>query len=117
MLPNVFDTLFKHDICFAVCASVVRFTIKGLDFHSSNFFIVVQKFELPHLKRFYFKKSPRHSDIYEYDLSEQEVEYFKTVAHLFTREFYGEEGRVFELTEKPFKRIYLTSTNLKTARL
>lgn len=103
---TIFEVLFEKEICFAVNVSLNTFKSKGIDENSRDYFLIVQKQDLKELKNMNFKRTNDYANVYERDLSVNEISEFKTYMDKFVKVQHNQFGRVYELKNNSFKKLH-----------
>jgi hypothetical protein len=103
---SIFDTLFEKKICFAVIVSLVTFRCKSIQDNSKVYSVYILEPDLKKLKSFKFKKEERYPNLYEMDLHEITVDEFKRHMDKFVKVQHCASGRVYELKNNSFKKMY-----------
>lgn len=103
---TIFEVLFKKEICFAVNVSEQAFKSKGIDMNSKDWWLIIQKQDLNKLKDFQFFETIDYPNVFEYDLSVDEVAEFKTNMDKFIKVHHNEYGRTYELKNNSFKELH-----------
>ena len=98
---TIFEVLFKKEICFAVCVGLNR-----LDESSRDYFLIVQEQDLKYLKNMNFERTNDYPNVFERDLSVDEISEFKANMDKFVEVQNNQFGRVYELKENSFKKMY-----------
>ena len=98
---TIFEVLFEKEICFAVSASLNR-----LDEGSRDYFLIVQEQDLKYLKNMNFERTDDYANVFERDLSADEIKEFKTNMDKFVEVQHNQFGRVYELKNNSFKKLY-----------
>lgn len=98
---TIFEVLFKKEICFAVIASLNR-----LDEGSRDYCLIVQEQDLKDLENMNFEKTNDYENVFERDLSADEIKEFKTNMDKFVEVKHNQFGRVYELKNNSFKKLY-----------
>jgi hypothetical protein len=106
---TIFEVLFEKEICFAVNVSLNTFKGKGIDENSRDYFIIVQKQDLKDLKGFGFHQTNDYQNVFERDLSVNEISEFKTYMDKFVKVQHNQFGRVYELKNNSFKKLHETN--------
>lgn len=107
---TIFEVLFENKICFAVNVCFITAKNKSIDENSRDYFIIVLKTDLKDLKKDNFKRSNIFINIYERDLSLAEISEFKSHMDKFIKVQHDSFGRVYELKNNSFKKLF---NNLK----
>lgn len=103
---TIFEVLFEKEICFAVIVSLNTFNGEGIDENSRDYSLIVQKQDLKELKNMNFKKTDDYVNVYERDLSVSEIAEFKTYMDKFVKVQHNKFGRVYELKNNSFQKLY-----------
>jgi len=111
---TIFEVLFEKEICFAVNVSLNTFKGKGIDENSRDYFLIVQKQDLTKLKNMGFKRTNDYANVYERDLSIDEIIEFKANQDKFVKVQHNQFGRVYELKNNSFKKLHETLKRAET---
>ena len=103
---TIFEVLFEKEICFAVNVSINTFKGKGLDESSKDYFLIVQEKDLNDLENMNFERTNDYANVYERDLSVDEITEFKTIMDKFVKVQHNQFGRVYELRNNSFKKLH-----------
>jgi hypothetical protein len=98
---TIFEVLFEKGICFAVNVGFNR-----LDENSKYYFLIVQKQDLKDLKNMNFERTDDYANVYERDLSADEITEFKTNMDKFVKVQHNQFGKVYELKNNSFKKLH-----------
>lgn len=103
---TIFEVLFKKEICFAVIVSLNTFKGKGIDENSRDYFLIVHKQDMKDLKNMNFKRTNDYANVFERDLSVDEITEFKTNMDKFIKVQHNQFGRIYELKNNSFKKLH-----------
>ena len=114
---TIFEVLFEKGICFTVNISTLK--IKGVEESSRAYFIIVHESDLndiiingeiskhsKEINKFRFYRTDEYQDIFERDLSEDDIIEFKEYMNKFIKVKHNKFGRVYELKGNSFKEMY-----------
>ena len=104
-MENIFETLIRKNICFAVVVGTNTFKTKGIDLHTKDYFLILLQSRITS-PRIDFLKNKQYPKIFTYTLYQDEIDYFKENSDKFNRVISNEFGRVFELKGNNFKKKY-----------
>lgn len=115
---TIFEVLFEKGICFAVNVSISTL-IKGVEESSRTYFVIVHESDLndtvingkiskyfKEINKFRFYRTDEYSDVFERDLSEDDIIEFKEYMNKFIKVKHNKFGRVYELKGNSFKEMY-----------
>jgi len=101
---NVFQTLDKKEVCYAVGVSKVG-VIRGEDaFIDREYYIIASREDRPKIKRMRFRGEFPTSRTIERTLTDREVEIFKKDIEKYIKVHHDKNGRVYEVRGNGFKR-------------
>lgn len=105
---TIFEVLFEKEICFTVNVSVNIFKGKGIDDNSRDYFLIILKKSLEgvYKKELAFHKMKDYPNLLERDLSVLEIAEFKTLLDKFVKVQHSKLGRIYELKNNSFKKLY-----------
>jgi hypothetical protein len=103
---TIFEVLFEKEICFAVNVSLNTFKGNGIDENSRDYFLIVLKQDIKELKKMGFHRTTDYSNVFERDLSVNEIREFKTYMDKFVKVQHNQFGRVYELKNNSFKKLH-----------
>jgi len=103
---TIFEVLFGKEICFAVNVSLNSAKNKAIEENSRDYFLVVLKQDVKELKNMCFHKTDDYPNVYERDLSVMEIAEFKAYMDKFVKVQHNQYGRVYELKNNSFKKLY-----------
>ena len=103
---TIFEVLFEKKICFAVNVSLNTFKWKGIDENSRDYFLIIHKKDLEELENMGFEITNDYEDVYERDLSMNEIAEFKANQEKFVKVQHNQFGRVYELKNNSFKNLH-----------
>lgn len=116
---TIFKVLFENGICFAINVSIRTFKIKSVEENSRAYFIIVHESDLndivinsktsEHSKEingFTFYRTDEYPDVFERDLSDDDIVEFKEHMCKFVKVKHNKFGRVYELKNNSFKKLY-----------
>lgn len=103
---TIFEVLFEKEICFAVNVSLITFKGKGIDENSRDYFLIVLKQDVKELKNMVFHRTADYPNVFERDLSVNEIAEFKTYMDKFVKVQHNQFGRVYELKNNSFKKLH-----------
>ena len=116
---TIFKVLFEKEICFTVNISIRTFRIKSVEENSRAYFIIVHESDLndtiingeisKHSKEingFIFYRTDEYPDVFERDLSDDDIIEFKKHMDKFIKVKHNKFGRIYELKGNSFKEIY-----------
>ena len=106
MNEKEFEVLFEKEICFAVNVSLNTFKGKDIDENSRDYFLIVHKQDLKDPKKMGFKRTNDYANVYERDLSINEITEFKANQEKFVKVLHNQFGRVYELKNNSFKNLH-----------
>lgn len=107
-MGNIFEELFKKDICFAVCISNTKLKTAEFGFTESfigkDYFLVVKNRDVKSIDNWRKSKSSLKSHrTVELNLNQIDVRAFKKIQDKFVKVVHGNDGRVYELKGNSFK--------------
>ena len=93
------EKLIESGVCFAVVIAQSSFKVRHVEFGGKdNFILIAAKDKIEG-----FEESETIRDAMEYDMSTEDIEYFKTVSEkLFNKVLHDSDGRVYELKDNSF---------------
>jgi hypothetical protein len=103
---TIFEVLLKNKVCFAVSVSTSTFKNPMVRDCSKDYFIFALEDDFSRLKKHGFSLNKELSGICERDLSQKEIDEFKTLTDGFTKVLHNKHGRVYELKDNSFKAKY-----------
>ena len=103
---TIFEVLFENEVCFAANVSLNTFKGKGIDENSRDYFLIVQKQDLSKLKGLGFRRTNDYPNVFERDLSVDEIAEFKANMDKFVKVQHNQFGRVYELKNNSFKKLH-----------
>lgn len=116
---TIFKVLFENEICFAVNVSIKTFKIKSVEENSRAYFIIVHESDLndvvidgkisehsKEINKFIFYRTDEYPDVFERDLSDDDIVEFKEYMSKFVKVKHNKYGRVYELKNNSFKKLY-----------
>lgn len=93
------EKLIESGVCFAVVIAQSSFKVRHVEFGGKDTFILIASKD----KIEGFEESETIQGTMEYDMSQEDLEYFKTVSEkLFQKVLHESEGRVYELKDNSF---------------
>ena len=104
---DIFECLFKNNICFAVCVSFITSALpvlingKSLEYH-----LLINIIDRPKMKKFFFKRSMQFYTLLEHELTADEILRFKELGGKFVKVVNNQDGRIYELKNRPFKPLF-----------
>lgn len=101
--------LIEKQICFAVIISQSSFKLEHLEFGGKSYFIVISESDEEKVESV-FEPSETIPGVMEYDLSETEIEDFKSMQELFQKVSHDKNGRIYELKSDSFKDYFHNQT-------
>jgi len=109
----IFDALFEKEICFWVYVSIERFAGEVIDINAKQFYVLVLKQDLFEYEKnkyklddFTFNKVKKYKNVYDRCLSGNEILDFRKNMDKFTKVVHNQYGRVCELKDNSFKKLY-----------
>lgn len=116
---TIFEILFEAKICFTVNVSIRTFKIKSVEENSRAYFIIVHESDLndiiingetskhsKEINKFIFYRTDEYPDVFERDLSDDDIIEFKKHMNKFIKVKHNKFGRVYELKNNSFKKLY-----------
>jgi hypothetical protein len=101
----VFDTLFKNEICFAVCVTSSKFINREVVVFSKDYFVIINKCDEDRVRELTFYPAEGYKQICLKSLSEDEIRVFRRNKDKFLKVIHNEHGRVYELKGWSFKTV------------
>ena len=93
------EKLIESGVCFAVVIAQSSFKVRHMEFGGKDMFILIASKD----KIEGFEESETISGTMEQDMSQEDLEYFKTVSEkLFKKVLHKSDGRVYELQDNAF---------------
>ena len=104
---NIIEVLFEKNLCFAVCAFSNRSINKGLKVRSTDYAIIINQSDAELVESNYtFNQTDNYKQVFERNLSPDDVEVLKEYKDRFVKIKHNEYGRVYELKGNSFKDSY-----------
>jgi len=103
---TIFEVLFEKEICFAVSVSLNSVKNKSIEANSRDYFLIVLKQDVKDLKNMGFHKTNDYQNVFERDLSANEISEFKDNMDKFIKVQHNQFGRVYELKNNSFKKLH-----------
>ena len=116
---TIFEMLFESKICFTVNVSIRTLKIKGVEENSRAYFIIVHESDLndiiingeiskhsKEINEFIFYRTNEYPDVFERDLSDDDIIEFKKHMNKFIKVKHNKFGRIYELKGSSFKEMY-----------
>ena len=116
---TIFKVLFEKKICFTVNVSIRTFKIKSVEENSRAYFIIVHESDLndtiingeisehsKEINKFIFYRTDEYPDVFERDLSDDDIIEFKKHMNKFIKVKHNKFGRIYELKGNSFKKLY-----------
>ena len=116
---TIFEMLFESKICFTVNVSIRTLKIKGVEENSRAYFIIVHESDLneiiingeiskhsKEINKFIFYRTDEYPDVFERDLSDDNIIEFKKHMNKFIKVKHNKFGRIYELKGNSFKEMY-----------
>ena len=116
---TILKVLFEKEICFAVNVSIRTFKIKSVEENSRAYFIIVHESDLndiiingeiskhsKEINKFIFYRTDEYPDVFERDLSDDDIIEFKKHMNKFIKVKHNKFGRIYELKGNSFKEMY-----------
>ena len=116
---TILKVLFEKEICFAVNVSIRTFKIKSVEENSRAYFIIVHESDLndtiingeisehsKEINKFIFYRTDEYPDVFERDLSDDDIIEFKKHMNKFIKVKHNKFGRIYELKGNSFKKLY-----------
>lgn len=116
---TIFEMLFEEKICFTVNVSIRTVKIKSVEENSRAYFIIVHESDLndiiingeiskhsKEINKFIFYRTDEYPDIFERDLSDDDIIEFKKHMTKFIKVKHNKFGRIYELKGNSFKEMY-----------
>jgi hypothetical protein len=95
--PNVFQMLKESEVPFAVIGYIETMRIKGIDASGRNFYIAILRKDGKKVGTYKFKQSSVYrTTVLEYDLTIDDLDYFREHQEEFVKVLHNGEGRVYE---------------------
>src|SRR5690554_857917 len=107
---TIFEVLFEEKICFTVNVSIRTVKIKSVEENSRAYFIIVHESDLndiiingeiskhsKEINKFIFYRTDEYPDIFERDLSDDDIIEFKKHMIKFIKVKHNKFGRIYEL--------------------
>lgn len=112
IMKNIFEKLNEKGICYAVGVALVTLKSEDAelydrDYYDRDYYIIAAAGDKEQLLGLKFKDSlDDNYDVIERDLNEEEVSLFKGLHDDFIKVKHDENGRIYELKNKSFKKYY-----------
>ena len=116
---TIFEMLLESKICFTVNVSIRTFKIKSVEENSRAYFIIVHESDLndiiineeiskhsKEINKFIFYRTDEYPDVFERDLSDDDIIEFKKHMNKFIKVKHNKFGRIYELKGNSFKEMY-----------
>jgi len=116
---TIFEVLFEKGICFTVNISIRTLRIKSVEENSRAYFIIVHESDLndimingeiskhsKEINKFIFYRIDEYPDVFERDLSDDDIIEFKKHMNKFIKVKHNKFGRIYELKGNSFKKLY-----------
>ena len=116
---TIFEMLFESKICFTVNVSIRTLKIKSVEENSRAYFIIVHESDLneiiingeiskhsKEINKFIFYRTDEYPDVFERDLSDDNIIEFKKHMNKFIKVKHNKFGRIYELKGNSFKEMY-----------
>ena len=116
---TIFEMLFESKICFTVNVSIRTLKIKSVEENSRAYFIIVHESDLndiiingkiskhsKEINKFIFNRTDEYPDVFERDLSGDDIIEFKKHINKFIKVKHNKFGRIYELKGYSFKGMY-----------
>ena len=116
---TIFEMLLESKICFTVNVSIRTFKIKSVEENSRAYFIIVHESDLndiiineeiskhsKEINKFIFYRTDEYPDVFERDLSDDDIIEFKKHMTKFIKVKHNKFGRIYELKGNSFKEMY-----------
>ena len=116
---TIFEMLFESKICFTVNVSIRTLKIKGIEENSRAYFIIIHESDLneiiingeiskhsKEINKFIFYRTDEYPDVFERDLSDDDIIEFKKHMNKFIKVKHNKFGRIYELKGNSFKEMY-----------
>ena len=116
---TIFEMLLESKICFTVNVSIRTFKIKSVEENSRDYFIIVHESDLndiiineeiskhsKEINKFIFYRTDEYPDVFERDLSDDDIIEFKKHMNKFIKVKHNKFGRIYELKGNSFKEMY-----------
>ena len=121
---TIFETLFSEEICCMVSVSIRAFKGENLEGGTRDYSILMHEVDLKdyifrkkisvtfkELDGFIFKITDAYDNIYGRDLSEIGIDEFKKNLNKFKKVAHNKYGRLYELKNNSFKKLYYRVKN------
>ncbi len=108
-MKNIFETLNEKGICYAVSVALIEFKSTGSGLCDRDYSVIIAKADLTKQEarklKFYDNKE-NYYELWERDLSDEEIRLFKDSQNDFVKVQHNKHGRMYELKNNSFKKYY-----------
>lgn len=105
------ESLINQNICFAVCVNMNSFVSAGEERSNKDYFILLHEEDAKKIRGYSYKVSKDYLNLKEKNMNDFQISEFKNKMNLFEKVIHGKDGRVYELRDNSFRKMYEQLTN------